>query len=41
MYTQNINRLTDVENKCMLTKGERGGEGTNRGMGLTDTNHYT
>ena len=26
-YLQNGNRLTDLENKLMVTKGERGGEG--------------
>ena len=32
---------TDVENKLVVTKGERkGGEGPTRGMGLTDTNYY-
>ena len=27
-YTYKTNRLTDMENKLMVTKGERGGEGT-------------
>ena len=27
IYLQNRNRLTDVENKSMATKGEKGGEG--------------
>ena len=36
MYMQNRNRLTDVENKLVVTKGERkvqrddGGDGINR-----------
>ena len=38
MYIQNRNRLTDVENKLVVTKGEReGGAGQISGMGLT---HY-
>ena len=41
MYMQNRNRLTDTENKLVVTKGEReGGEGHVRGMGLRDTNYY-
>ena len=38
MYTQNRNRLTDIENKFAVTNG--GGEGQIRGTGLTDTNYY-
>ena len=39
MYMQKRNRLTDIENKLVVTKGERErGEGQIRGMGLTDTN---
>ena len=33
------NRLTDMENKLMVTKGER--EGSIRSMKFTDTNYYT
>ena len=33
------NRLTDIENKLMVTKGER--EGLIRNMKFTDTNYYT
>ena len=34
---QNQNRFTDIENKLMVTKGERErGEGKIRGMGLKD-----
>ena len=41
MYMQNRNRLTDIKNKFVITKGEReGGEGQIQGMGLTDTNYY-
>ena len=41
MCTQNRNRLTDIENKPMATKGGRelSGEGQIRRMGLTDTNY--
>ena len=28
MYLQDKNRLTDIENEFMFTKGDRGGEGT-------------
>ena len=28
-YLQNRNRPTDIENKLMVTKGERGGRGIN------------
>ena len=38
-YLQNSNRLTDIENKPMVTKGE-GGDGWIRSLGLTDTHHY-
>ena len=31
---QNRNRVTDVENKLMVTKGERGGGGINREIGI-------
>ena len=39
-YLQNINRVTDVENKLMVTKGERGGEGQLGRLGLTYTHYY-
>ena len=29
MYMQNRNRLTDIENKLVVTKGEQEGGGTN------------
>ena len=35
-YLQNRNRLTDLENKLMVTKGEGWGEGIDWGFG-TDT----
>ena len=35
MYMQNRNRLTDIENKLVVTKGERGKQGwTNYGYGI-------
>ena len=38
---QNRNKLTNIENKLVVTKGERaGGEGQIRDMGLTGTNYY-
>ena len=41
IYKQNRNRLTDTENKLMVTKGEREErEGIIKNMGLTDTNYY-
>ena len=33
-YLQNRNRVTDVENKLTVTKGERGGEGINWEIGI-------
>ena len=37
MYRQNRRRLTDIENKLVVTKGEReGGEGQIRAMRSTD-----
>ena len=39
MYIQNRNRLTDIKNKLMATKGD--GEGQIKGMGLTDANYCT
>ena len=38
-YLQNRNRLIDIENKSMVTEGERGVEGINEALGLTGT-HY-
>ena len=37
---QNRDRLTDVENKFVVTEGEREGDRQIRGVGLTDINHY-
>ena len=34
-------RLTDIENKFGVTKGEREREGQIRSLGLTDKNYYT
>ena len=39
-WTYSQNRLTDIENKLMVTKGESGGEGWSKNLGLTDTNYY-
>ena len=37
---QNKNRLSDTENKLVVTNGEKEwGEGQYRGMGLRDTNY--
>ena len=41
IHIPNRNRLTDIENKLSVTKGERGGEEQIRSMRLTDTNNYT
>ena len=37
---QNRNRLTDIENKLVVTKEEREGEGQDRSLGLADTDYY-
>ena len=37
---QNRKRLTDIENTLVVTKEEREGGGTNRNMGLRDTDDY-
>ena len=31
---------SDIENKLMVTKGERGGGGKTGSLGLTDTHYY-
>ena len=36
----NRNRLTDIENKFMVTKGKRGWGRDKLGVGLADTNYY-
>ena len=38
IHLQNRNRLTDIENKLMVTKGETLGEGINQELGM---NIYT
>ena len=41
MYVQHDNRLTDIENKLVVTKGERVvGQGQIKVMRLTYTNSY-
>ena len=37
---QNKNRLTGIGNKLVITKEEREEGGTNRSMGLKDTDDY-
>ena len=39
MYIKNRNRLTDIENKLVVSKGEMEGGGQIRGMGLTHTKY--
>ena len=36
-YQLNKNRLTDIENKVVVPKGEGGREGRTESVGLTDT----
>ena len=40
MNGYNKNRLIDVENKLVVTSGERGSEGQDSGRGLRDINYY-
>ena len=42
MYLQNRNRLTDIENKLMVTMGkvEKAGKGINWDFGFTDIHYY-
>ena len=40
MYLQNRNRLIDLENKIVVTRGEGIGEGQTKGIGLLDKNFY-
>ena len=40
IYLLNKNRLTDIENRFVVAKGERGSEGRTESVGLTDTNYY-
>ena len=37
----NRNRITDIENKFMVTKGGKRGNGQIRSLKLTDTHYYT
>ena len=39
-YQLNKNRLTDIENKVVVPKGEGGREGRTESVGLTGTNYY-
>ena len=36
---QNQNRLTDIENRLVVVKGEGGGEGWTGSLGLADANY--
>ena len=38
--SQKLTRLTDIENKFMVTNGESEGGVINRNLGLTDTYYY-
>ena len=40
-YLQNRNRLTDIENRLMVAKGERERNGIDGEFGLVDANYYT
>ena len=37
---ENKNKLTDIENRLVVAKGERGGEERNGRLGLADVNCY-
>ena len=39
MDMQNRNRFTDIENRLLVNKGERDGEGQTRSMRLIHTNY--
>ena len=39
-YLRNINRLTDIENRLVVAKGEGTGEGKIGSLGLADANYY-
>ena len=41
MYLQNKNRLTDIENKLIVTKGKKVEKDKRLGSTDTDTNYYT
>ena len=41
IYLQNRNRVTDVENKLMVTKGEGGGAGRRDKLGVWDERMQT
>ena len=40
MYLQNRNRLTDMEKRLAVAKGEGNGVGWTGSLGLVDTNYY-
>ena len=40
-YLRKRNRLTDIENRLVVAKGEGVGEGRIGSLGLVDANYYT
>ena len=40
LYLQNRNRLTDIENRLVVAKGEGVGEGRTERLGPADANYY-
>ena len=40
IYLQNRNKLTDIENRLVVAKGEGEGEGWTGSLGLVDANYY-
>ena len=39
--SKNRNRLTNIQNRLVVAKGEGKGVGWTRSLGLTDANYYT
>ena len=39
-YQQNRNRLTDIENRLVVAKGDGEGVGWTESLGLVDANYY-
>jgi len=39
-YLQDRNRLTDIENRLVVVKEERGRSGMDGNLGLVDANYY-
>ena len=40
LSTKKMNRLTDIENRLVVAKGEGEGVGWMGGLGLVDANYY-